>query len=167
MSRLSKIHIVILIAVFLVHRIQAADDSEMDKMKMRDLSFSLMRHRITSAEETEKAQVNDDAVYLKAQMRCLSARMRERLNYVPLGSLRLDELSRVPAPGDSEERQIYVMEFNAYQYEYCEALRFRISNALGIATDTRPLVGRKTVQSVKKYSQKLAPLMKRRIHQCI
>ncbi|TPX31748.1 hypothetical protein SeLEV6574_g08515, partial [Synchytrium endobioticum] len=154
MSRLSKIHIVILIVVFLVRCIQAAD-SEIAKKKMRKLSSYLLGRRVTRVtEKTTNAQNNHDYESLCTSMNRLQHSLVVRRNYVPQNSpLTLDELSRAPAPGDSRERLNCVMEYNACQYEFCESMRFRILNAQGLPLDQNRY-------DIKKDSRSLAEMMK-------
>ncbi|TPX29998.1 hypothetical protein SeLEV6574_g08654, partial [Synchytrium endobioticum] len=154
MSTLSKILIVILIVVFLVHCIQAAD-SEIAKKKMRKLSSYLLGRRLTRiTEKTTNAQNNHDHVSLCTSMKRLQHSLVVRRSYVPQDSpLAIDELSRAPAPGDSRERLNCVMEYNAYQYEFCESMRFIILNAQGLPLDQNQY-------DIKRDSRILAEMMK-------
>ncbi|TPX39402.1 hypothetical protein SeLEV6574_g07235 [Synchytrium endobioticum] len=105
--------------------------------------------------------MSTDVVFLKKRLSHIHPRLMERLTYAPADCpLNRDELSRAPAPGDSRERLFCVMAYNAYQYEHCEVWRFRISNALGIATGTGPLVRCRTVNSVTEHAKTLAVMMK-------
>ncbi|TPX39447.1 hypothetical protein SeLEV6574_g07205 [Synchytrium endobioticum] len=156
MSRLSKIHIAILIVVFLVHRIQAVDDSEDDKKEMRKLSSYLMKRRVTKiTQETKTAQNDHDHKSLSAYIKSLPQTLAKRRNYVPRDSPKRDELSRAPAPGDSREWQDYMIQYNAYQYGWCEIIRLKIVNAQGLPFDEYRF------NTVKLGSRRLAEMMKR------
>ncbi|TPX32101.1 hypothetical protein SeLEV6574_g08486, partial [Synchytrium endobioticum] len=156
MSTLSKILIVILIVVFLVHRIQAADDDEYTKFRMNSLSTYVRNRRVRQAIKLAKeARKNRDPNLLSSFIDHIPHSLVVRRSYVPKESpLTLDELSRAPAPEDSRERLFCVMEYNAYQYEYCEAIRFGIVNAQGLPMDED------LFKFVKQVSRTLATMMK-------
>ncbi|TPX50682.1 hypothetical protein SeLEV6574_g00769 [Synchytrium endobioticum] len=155
MSRLSKIHMVIVIIVFLVLHIRAADDSE----KMKKLAATMVTWRITAAGKTKVAQNNHDVEYLANQMKRLSSTIKARENYVPVGiTLRREDLLQDPSPEDSREKQEFEMEFNAYQYEACQAIRFKIVNALG-PNVLPPNARRSKSNTIQHHSKKLANLM--------
>ncbi|TPX49553.1 hypothetical protein SeMB42_g02585 [Synchytrium endobioticum] len=127
---MSKIHIVILIVVFVVLHIQAADDNVKDKHTMKCLSDALIRRRITAAEMTKIAQ--DYRIKLTlSEKRHIKDTLKKRQAYVPANSpLTPGQFSQDPDPGNSEMRLTYVMQYNAYQYESCKALHVKVLNTL-------------------------------------
>ncbi|TPX38737.1 hypothetical protein SeLEV6574_g07662 [Synchytrium endobioticum] len=160
MSRLSKIHIVILIVVFLVHCIQAADDSKNEKKKMKTLSGFLMKKR-AGAVKAKTAQT-DKGLLTEADLHHLSQYLKKRLAYVPKKSpLSLGQLSHDPDPERSIEWLTYVMEYNAYQYERYKALYVKVSKTiLHYAGPGHTLCSTKRSNSLWRYSRKFAQLMK-------
>ncbi|TPX50853.1 hypothetical protein SeLEV6574_g00679 [Synchytrium endobioticum] len=107
MTRLFLIYMVILIVVFVVHQIQAADKD--DNQTLRQISERLSGLR-------------------KEHIRGL---IRQRQAYVPAGSpLKLGQLSLNPDPGNSIMWQTYVMEYNAYQFELCHSYHVQASKIL-------------------------------------
>ncbi|TPX41343.1 hypothetical protein SeLEV6574_g06145, partial [Synchytrium endobioticum] len=112
MSRLSKIHMVIVIIVFLVLHIRAADDKE----KMNKVAAAMVKRRHRAAGRTKKTRDNHDLKYLFTRMGELSSTMRAREGYVPVGLTR-EDLLQDPSPGDSRERLNALMKAHAYQYE--------------------------------------------------
>ncbi|TPX40002.1 hypothetical protein SeMB42_g06162 [Synchytrium endobioticum] len=61
MSRLSKIHMVIVIIVFLVLHIRAADDKE----KMNKVAAAMVKRRHRAAGRTKKTRDNCGFIYLR------------------------------------------------------------------------------------------------------
>ncbi|TPX43780.1 hypothetical protein SeLEV6574_g04864 [Synchytrium endobioticum] len=156
MSRLSKIHMVIVIIVFLVLHIRAADDKE----KMKKLAVDMARLRCGIATKAKGAQGNHDLTKLSNQIQELSTALRARERYKPAGNiLRLEDLLQEPSAGDSKERLNLLMEVHAYQYEVCETIRFKIAYALG--PNGLPRAG--TSKSIQRQSKRLANLMQRHL----
>ncbi|TPX44736.1 hypothetical protein SeLEV6574_g04313 [Synchytrium endobioticum] len=120
MTSLSQIYMVILIIVFVVHQIQAADKD--NEKTMRELSKRLRKSRRKLIRQGPTYRINTNR---------LSRLLQLRQAYVPSGSpLKLDQLSQNPDPGNSIEWQTYVMEYNAYQFELCHIYHVLTSNGL-------------------------------------
>ncbi|TPX50908.1 hypothetical protein SeLEV6574_g00606 [Synchytrium endobioticum] len=123
---MSKIHIVILIVVFLVLHIQAADDNEIQS----HLCQNLIKWRDTAAKWTKKAQ-DDKTCLTEMDIRHIGQTLKRRQTYVPMFSpTSLDQLAQDPNPRSSREHLTYVMMYNAYQYEWCKTLCVKIFNTL-------------------------------------
>ncbi|TPX39403.1 hypothetical protein SeLEV6574_g07234 [Synchytrium endobioticum] len=162
MSKLSNIHVGILIVVFLMLRIRAAndDENENDMRIMRSLSKTLIIRRVTIAERTKNAQ-DDRACLLFNERGHLSDKLKERQVYVPKHSpLTLGQLSYDPDPERSREWLNYVMAYNAYQYERCKALYVKVSNTLHADGPRHMILLKRTRNSLWRYSRDLAELLK-------
>ncbi|TPX34416.1 hypothetical protein SeLEV6574_g08289, partial [Synchytrium endobioticum] len=157
MSRLSKIHIVILIVVFLVHCIQAADDNEIQSR----LCQNLIKRRNTAAKRAKEAQ-DDKSCLTHVDIHHLAQTLKARQVYVPKHSpLTLGQLSHDPDPERSGEWLTYVMVYNDYQYEICKTLRVKISNTLRADAPRHGLLGTNRRKSLATHSKTLAGMMKR------
>ncbi|TPX39026.1 hypothetical protein SeLEV6574_g07452, partial [Synchytrium endobioticum] len=156
MSRLSKIHMVIMIIVFLVLHIRAADDKE----EMNKVAAAMVKNRHRAAGKTTKAQANCGFEHLRTYMKNLGLAITARQKYVSEHTaLSREDILREPSPGDSRERLNALMEVHAFPYESCEAIRFNIVNALGpngLPPNERP-------QNIQLHSKKLANFMQRHL----
>ncbi|TPX37797.1 hypothetical protein SeMB42_g06872, partial [Synchytrium endobioticum] len=159
MSRLSKTHIVILIVVFLVIHIQAADDNVDDNATMCRLSQFLMGRRESLAQNTERAEYVKTCMSKNA-MEHLKSTLKKRQYYKPKDSpLTLRQLSQDPDSGNSKERLKYVMAYNAYQYGCCKLIYVKILNTLVDDVPGQEVLLKKCRKSLVRHSKKLLDLM--------